>query len=99
MALGDPGVVRRNEHRPPVVGEGLELIRNARCTCIVEMRGRLIEDEQRRIVDERTAESDALPFSTRETLRASFGERGDSEALEQSVRAFLVRCTDTIGNA
>ena len=89
-ALGEARVVGRDEDGAVVGGDRGELLGDRGRAGVVEVGGRLVEDEERRIVDERSRERDALPLAAGEALRVDPGHRGEPEALQEHRGALLV---------
>ena len=96
---GDPGVVGRDEERPAAARERDELVRDRMGMRVVEVRGRLVEDEQRRIVQERAAQCHALPLAAGEALCPRVDDRAQTALLEELAGAPLVGSRDAVGHA
>ena len=75
--------VRDRDRRPPL-GEPLERLLHRALGLRVERRGRLVEDEDRRVAQDRPRDRDALLLAAREAVAAladdrvvALGQRGD----------------------
>ena len=68
-------VVGGDEHGAAVAGDRRELLGDRDGARVVEVSRGLVEDEQRRVVDERARQRDALALAAGEALRVDLGER------------------------
>ena len=59
-ALGFVHVVRRDEHGRALGGDAVDLLPEVAPAHRIDARGRLVEEQQRRLVDRRAGERDAL---------------------------------------
>ena len=86
--LGDVGLVR-DEHDgdAALAVQPLEDAHDLDAGARVEVAGRLVGEEQRRLVDERARDGDALLLSARELVRVVVEPLAEADALERRRRA------------
>ncbi len=77
----------------PEFGQPLDLVHQLSLIAEVEAGGRLVQDNELRILRERTGEENELPLTARDHRVGPFGQVRDSEALE------CIRCGRTVAFA
>src|SRR5205814_3965566 len=68
-ACGDGGIVRHEEDRFAVTGQLFEDVDDVRAGLLIEISGRLVGQDQRRIVHQSAGDGDALALSAGELVR------------------------------
>src|SRR3954469_16734258 len=80
-ACGDGGIVRDEDDRLVVRGQLFEDGDDVGAGFLIEVAGRLVGEDQRRIVDERSGDGDALALAAGELVRTMLGALLQTDAL------------------
>src|SRR3954454_24137579 len=86
-ARGDGGIVRDQDDRLVVRGELFEDGDDVGAGFLIEVAGRLVREDERWIVDQRTGDGDALALATRELFGTMLRALLQADALERFERA------------
>ncbi len=74
-----------------VIGDAREQSHQLLATCQIESRRRLVQDEQRWVVDERACEQHTLALAGRQCRESGVGETREAESVQQRPGAGTIR--------
>ena len=86
-ARGDGGIVRDEDDGLAAGGQLFEDADDVAAGLLVEVAGRLVGQDQRRVVDERAGDGHALALAAGELVRAMLGAVVEADAIERFERA------------
>jgi hypothetical protein len=95
----DPRIVACNDYRSPLSGKVRKDLGDGSSALVVEMRGRLVEEEQRRITNESASQCDALTLAPGKRASRAAREMTHRKSSQERVGSMDVMRAYSVGKA